>query len=434
MTNTTLLNRDNLQQLGPTFLRNGLASPGEIAALLAELTPSDALRVAWAFSALDDDLIVGLAKQLATRSLPLLPIATTLLERGLVEEALEFSPAVNAGQLAMALSHTAPAKLERWIEQCVEELRQLVNNDAPTLTLLEVAEVAIPFVPAHEQRAIVGLIEPRFHRELANGEYNELMYAYGEIDPGLRMARVLVNVGQADKVLAILDEREKAYGAFFNFEEMAAARRLLELMEPSPREQIFWRFRDWAKGADANNYKDRRYEAQWLVYGLDWHRTLVHRALYQLVADAPGATPFFSIVHADLPAELHEHMCARLIELVEDVMPHATQPDQGRHVWELLSAVQVLARAAHGLSIDQRHQLADPARRWASWYVSSSGTNGLEQLQTAVGWASCWRSEIEPAVKLIFDTFQGGNHYLLRVADWEALFSPDRLARIIESL
>ena len=150
MTNTTLLNRDNLQQLGPTFLRNGLASPGEIAALLADLTPSDALRVAWAFSALDDDLIVGLAKQLATRSLPLLPIATTLLERGLVEEALEFSPAVNAGQLAMALSHTAPAKLERWIEQCVEELRQLVNNDAPTLTLLEVAEVAIPFVPAHE--------------------------------------------------------------------------------------------------------------------------------------------------------------------------------------------------------------------------------------------------------------------------------------------
>lgn len=420
----------------PVLLRRKLEDVDHVAARLgraANLVRQDTLRHVCAV--VDDDTLVALARALRARGIDARALVVPLAQRGFAPDAIALTDEHWISEVRTVRDLVELEQLAPWRDHLLGELRRLLGEqERNSVSLLTAAEVGIEFVTAEERAEIVEDLFQLYTRDAEAGWYDELDYPYGEIDPTLRLARVFIVAGQPERGLDALKERDGRYPAFLNFDELEAAAGLLCQLDGAKRDEWFWRLCEWARLADQDNYKDRRFEAAWLCLAHTRGLANVESELHQLVTHAPKPSPLCSVTQLPtLPASVRAAALATAVELVEALVPAATRSTPNAAVWQLLAGTSALANAAGELTDAQRQRLHPTAARWARWYVDK-GSGALEQRQTAVAWAAGWRDEMSPVGDALLSEIQRGDHYWLRVRRWDRLCSDEDVARILAML
>jgi hypothetical protein len=380
----------------------------------------------------DAQLAAFLAVARARQRGPVYPLVEELLRRG------RYSAAFGNGTwLAMDLVDRAISSAPEtgpWIAVATRELEALAARDeTSTRTLLASAKVALRYLDAPARAAMSARLAEGFTQESERGDYAELDYPYGTIDPTLEMARTWASVGDRAGALAFVENREGRYAAFLNGEELVECARLTVLVP-----ELESRFTRWA---DASTEQEDP-----LLYAMRWRlrheraRTAAsEREVLALVARAEASEALAELsLDEQAPESWRLAARARLLAAVErhvTTLSTSAPASSPRRDWranafairQLRAALVGLVDPSVPLEPAQRATLAVAARAWATWFATEKTGDWLEHVYTASRFARLSREAIAP-LQTRFEELS--RDVLLGIDGWDAIFDDERAIEI----
>jgi hypothetical protein len=425
-------------------------------ALLAELAGAqvfEAVPVAWALPpALDDEELVALLEVLRaiptpghTRG-PLHAAERELWARGRIAEALGDGRDPSLPLFDEAWRRLEPSDLAAWTAAVGARLEVLIDDPrTDTLELLAGAKVALQLLPALRREAVLARLSAAYEAEDARGDYDELDYPYGTIDPALEMARTFARAGRTTEALGYVGRREERFAQLFNAEELEECARLVEAVPDEVADDLEDRFTRWAR-ASTDQEDPAVYLSRWLTRSGRSVDGAARAELLRIIDEARAGEALSELVDNErAPGDLRDAAQARLVALVEAhvgtlaAIRPASSParDWAGHAF----AVRQLGAALVGLG--SRRVVLDPAdraviaaaaRRWSAWFATESTSDWLDPAHTAIGFARLVPGSVSEAARRFDDMVRAGQPFIVKYEGFEALLGEERAVEIARGM
>jgi len=360
--------------------------------------------------------------------------AQTLIEHGRYAPVLELPWSITrlVGFGANAAEQLDAEGRSAFLSVVAERLRAVTAGSEPADTLtITTTKHFIQYLDEDLARALIAWLEPRVESEDAAGEYEELDYAYGQVDPVVELALCCARAGQPETACRHLQARDSRGPVLMHLTELFDLAAIVNLLPEELRATWWPRIRGWAVAADSSGYvlEGESLETEWLL-----------RAAAPMGTDVDG--PLTALVEAAvLPQRLHDVLelattpkvralaRRRLVEMTSALVTDLVSGngEQGHRIRALRAAATTLEEQFEQLDDIARRAIAEAVRKWAAWLARYDTCDWLEHHYTAIAFAKWWRDEIEPAAARLRAEVASGNRELLRRAGWERLFSEDQL-------
>lgn len=425
-------------------------------ALLTELATAqvfEAAAVAWALPpALDDAQLVALLAVLRTIPTPgnargpLYPAERELAARGRFADALGDGQDPSLHVFDEVWRRLGPSDLAAWTAAVATRLDALIDDPrADTRKLLDGTKVGLHLLPPSRRDAVLGRLAAAYEVEDARGDYNELDYPYGTIEPGLEMARTFVRAGQTPQALGYVERRDLRFAQVFNAEELEECARIVEAAPSEAAADLEARFTRWA-AASTDQEDPAIYLARWLARPGRAVDEAAQAELRRIIGAAKAGEALAELVgNAHAPGDLRDAARARLVTLVDAhvatlaASPSAAAPSRNRA--EHAFAVRQLRAALIGLGSDgvaleppQRAAVAAAARRWSAWFATESTSDWLEPTYTAIAFARLVPGSVPEVAQRFDDLVRAGQTFVAGYEGFEALLGEDRALEIAREM
>lgn len=423
-------------------LRHALVSFEEVLARTRAAATHEAASCASGLApSLDDAQLMTLLGVLRERYLEV-PVQLELAKRGHCAEALP----VALRLFDDVWPHLAPGDRKTWASAAAEQLEALIDNPSTrTLALFDGAKVATAFLAPERQRDTVARLERAYEKENASGDYAELEYPYGQVHPGLAMARICASVGEIDKCLSYLEAREGECAFFLNAEELEDCAHIVDSVAADQRPALEARFLRWAQ-APTEDEDPLVYAARWLTRPGRVQDAATAEAVRLVVSAATGAEALAELaMNAHAPRSFRDLARGRLVALAEGyatTLAAAPPVASGERNWEkhafavrqLEPAVTALCAKDAALGADQRTALASVARTWSRWIARETTANWVEHARIAIALANGSLEHMPEAAKRFDDEVRAGRSFIVDFEGWDRLFTPERALEVARSL
>ena len=360
-------------------------------------------------------------------------VACRLLERGLWREVVAhpwaFPQLVAFGPRA---AESLPVDDRRvFFARVAERLLQgCERGEVRTLTLLG-AKYFIEYLEDSVRGRLLAWLEPRVRAENDAGEYQELDYAYGQVDPLIELSMCFARADRAERAVACLEQRDRSGPEMMHWTELLDLAAVSDALPEGLRARWWPRLRVWARATDESGHGEEgeSLETEWLLRARPPHGTDVEPGLLELVTDAPLPQRLRGVLALSASGRLRDRARARLVEMIAAMVADlvAGSKERYRVIRAIRSAAGTVGAVARELTDVEHRTVGDAARAWASWFAGYQTRDWLDHQQTAIGFAGAWRAEIEAAAARLRGQVARGDEHLLACEGWERLFSDEDL-------
>jgi hypothetical protein len=355
--------------------------------------------------------------------------ARQLIERGLWREVIEHPwPPPQLVALGPPAAQSLRADERRGFFERVAEhlLRGGDRGEVRSLTMLG-AKHFVEYLEESARGRLLAWLEPRVRAEYDAGDYQELGYAYGQVDPLIELATCFARAGRAERAVTYLEERDRDWPRMMHRDELLDLAAVCDAL-PGDLNARWWpRLRGWARTADesGSGQEGESLETEWLLRARAPEGTDVEPDLVGLVAGAPLPQRLGGVLEVSRSPRVRETARARLVEMLAEMVAElaAGSARRDRLVRAIRSAAGAVATRAGELTEAQHRMVGGAARAWADWFAGYETADWLEHRYTAIGFASAWRADIEPAAARLREQVARGDRALLACGGWERLFS-----------
>jgi hypothetical protein len=434
-------------------LRRSLIPFSAVVAELATAQVFEAASLAWALPPFLEDaqLVPFLA---ALRAIPtpgnvrgpLYPVEKELARRGRFAEALGDGRHVSFVLFDEARAKLGPADLAAWTTAVAAQLDALVNDPkADTLKLLGGAKVALDLLPTARREAVLARLALAYEAEDARGDYAELDYPYGTIDPALEMARTFARAGRTAEARAYVERRDRRFAQLLNAEELDECARIVEDVPAEPAADLEATFTRWAR-ASRDQEDPAVYLARWLTRPGRAVDDAARLELLRIIEEASAGEALAELVASGpAPRDLRDAARARLVALVEThvatlaACPPASsrERDWARHAFAVRQLRASLAGlASEGVALDDAERaVVDAAgRRWSAWFATEDTGDWLEHCYTAIRFAKLVSGSVQEVARRFDDLVRAGEPVIVGYEGFEDLLGEERAVEVARAM
>ncbi|MFE4924754.1 hypothetical protein [Streptomyces sp. NPDC056661] len=295
------------------------------------------------------------------------------------------------------------------------------------LLALAGAKTLARHLPAKQLKALVATLQERHRAGLKAGEFDELDYPYGTIDPTLELARCLAAAGDESAAEAALDVRAGYQLGYMNIEEVNEACAIVSAWDRGRQKAAWQRFTTWAAEEEDRPYGFAQCRAVWFVATCAYpFGHLSHAALGDLIPELGAEALGRVTAEPTVPEALRKAALDRLVFLIATM--------SFNDCYSFGNAVHGLASAANLLSVAQREKVIAQARAWVAWLMTVGKGDTSPIMTTAFSWARVDPIVLAPARQHLINLADQGQDGIFGYDGWEQLFNADEVAAKLKEL